>query len=82
MIVHDQWRQGPGCYFVQPGGESSKFVDGFSFSAELNQINAAFDHLLRDASDIGYFNVAQINDSVETAFTDRPHELRVTNDVL
>jgi hypothetical protein len=67
---------------VQPGGESSKFVDGFSFSAKLNQINAAFDHLLRDASDIGYFNVAQINDSVETAFADGPHELRATNDVL
>ena len=29
------------------------------------QIDTAFDHLLRNASDIGFFHVAEINDSVE-----------------
>jgi hypothetical protein len=58
---------------VQPSGVICKFVERFLFPAKLNQINAAFDHLLHTASGLGFFDIAEIDDPIEAAFVERPH---------
>jgi hypothetical protein len=49
---------------MQLGGVTGKFVDRFSLSAQLNQVNPALDHLPCNVNDIASFDVAQINNSI------------------
>jgi hypothetical protein len=58
---------------VQPRGATNEFAERFPFTAKLNHINAAFDHLLHHASGLGFFDIAEIDDPVEAAFVERPH---------
>ena len=53
---------------------TGKFVERFSFTAKLNQINAPLDHFFCNASGFGFFDVAEINNPVEPAFVERPHD--------
>jgi hypothetical protein len=58
---------------VQLGGVTNKFVERLTFSTKLDQIDTAFDHLLRNAGKIEFFDIAEVNYSVEAAFVERPH---------
>ena len=56
---------------MKPSYEIDKLADCFSFPAELNQVDAAFDHLLGDMVTILRFSdVAEINYTVEIAIVE------------
>jgi len=61
---------------MHPRGVTGKFDERFFFAAKLNQINAPSDHFFRNASGLGFFDVAEINNPVEPAFVERPHDAR------
>jgi len=68
MIVHYQRDRTPRSDLVERRGDIGKFVHRFAFSAQLNHIDAALDHLLRDPIAIPQSrDIAQINDAVEMA---------------
>ena len=52
---------------MQRGGNIGEFVDRFVFSAQLNQIDTAFDHFLRDPIAITDRHITKINNAVEMA---------------
>jgi hypothetical protein len=58
VIIHDERRGRSRDSFVQSHGVSRKFVQRFAFSAQLNHVDAALNHLLGDVSNIGLFDVA------------------------
>ena len=56
-----------------------QFFERFSFSAKLNQIDTAFEHLPGDTAAIADVDVTEINYAVETALVKRSHFLQLSS---
>ena len=67
VIVHDHRRGSSD--FVKRGGKIDKLIERIVFAAQLNDVDAAFDHRFGNARAIDDVDVTEIEDAVEAAVT-------------